>query len=264
MPLLWSAVLLGVVEGVTEFIPVSSTGHLIIVGHLLGWHDARAAAFEIFIQLGAILAVGMLYKERFLGLLPGQQQGGFSGGYGLWLLALTTAPALVAGALLHDVIKSYLFNPFTVALGLGLGGLGILVLERWYVRPGRPGLDALRWRDALVVGLFQCLSLWPGVSRAAATISGGMLAGVERKTATEYSFLAAVPVMCAATVYDLLKSWHELQPADLPLFAIGFVVALLSAMIAIKGFIRLLSTHTLVPFGWYRIVVAPVVLFVLS
>lgn len=260
-----AAVILGVVEGITEFLPISSTGHLIIVGHLIGWEGERAATFDVFIQLGAILAVVVLYSRRFLRLIPGgPETRGFSGWRGIRLLAITTFPALVMGALLHKTIKMHLFNPLTVALGLGLGGLAILLIERRSHRPHCLDLNALTGREALVVGLCQCLALWPGVSRAAATILGGMLVGVERKTATEYSFLAAVPVMCAAVGYDLLKSWSSLHASDLPVFALGFVVAFLAALAAIAWFIRLLSTHTLSPFGWYRLAVAAAVVFILG
>ena len=164
-----------------------------------------------------------LYKDRFRSLLPGRRESEFGGRRGLLLLGLTTLPALVCGAAAHGFIKQYLFNPVTVALGLGVGGVAILLIERLWVRPGRAGLGALQWRDALLVGLFQCLSLWPGVSRAAATIIGGRIAGLERRTATEYSFLAAVPVMFAAIGYDLLKSWRHLEFESLPIFAVGFV-----------------------------------------
>ena len=167
---------------------------------------------------------------------------------------------MVCGAAAHGFIKQYLFNPVTVALGLGVGGVAILLIERLWVQPGREGLGALQWRDALLVGLFQCLSLWPGVSRAAATIIGGRIAGLERRTATEYSFLAAVPVMFAAIGYDLLKSWRHLELESLPIFAIGFIVAWLSARLAVKFFLRLLGSYTLAPFGWYRLVVAGAVL----
>lgn len=257
MTTLLSAVLLGVIEGLTEFIPVSSTGHLILAGHLLGWQGAPAATFEIFIQLGAILAVVLLYKERFLGLLTREQSQGLRGYHGLLLLALTTLPALMIGAATHGYIKRHLFNPTTVAIGLGVGGVAIIVLERLLSPVGRRvGLDALRWHHALAIGFFQCLSLWPGISRAAATILGAMLVGLERKTAIEYSFLAAVPVLCAATVFDLLKSLDVLQLTDIPVFAIGFVCAFLSAFVAIRYFLRLLNSYTLAPFGWYRIAIA--------
>ena len=254
-----SAVLLGVVEGLTEFLPVSSTGHMIVVGHLIDWQGPQAATFQIFIQSGAILAVVGLYRDRFRSLLR-RREDDFGGREGLLLLGMTTLPALVFGALAHGYIKQYLFNPVTVALGLGAGGIVILLVERLLTRPGREGLGTLRWPDALLIGFCQCLSLWPGVSRAAATIIGGRVAGLERRTATEYSFLAAVPVMFAAIGYDLLKSWHHLGIENLGVFAIGFVVAWLSARLAVQFFLRLLGNYTLAPFGWYRIAAAGVVL----
>jgi undecaprenyl-diphosphatase len=250
------AVLLGLVEGVTEFLPVSSTGHLIVVGNLLGFTGPKAATFDIFIQLGAILAVVVLYKERFASLWRPRSAGGFSGSRGLLLLALTTLPALLLGGVTHGLIKTYLFNSTTVALGLAIGGVAILLMERRKSIPLTVGLDALEWREALTVGFCQCLALWPGISRSAATILGGMAVGLERKTAAEYSFLAAVPVMIAATGLDLVKSLPILQSTDFPVFLIGFVTAFLAAWIAVKGLIQLLSRHTLKPFGWYRLAMA--------
>jgi undecaprenyl-diphosphatase len=257
--------LLGLVEGITEFIPVSSTGHLIITGHLLGYEGERAATFEIFIQLGAILAVVFLYKDTFLQLFTRRRARGLAGTHGVLMLALTTLPILVVGFLLHGIVKKYLFNNTNVvAIGLGVGGVAIVLLERWRPRTRCYGLGALRWRDALTVGLFQCLAVWPGTSRSAATILGGMLIGIERKTAAEYSFLAAVPALCAAVGYDLLKSRSILYATDMPGFAIGFVVAFIAAAITVKGFIRLLGSHTLSAFGWYRIVVALGIFFLLD
>ncbi len=257
------AVLLGLVEGMTEFVPVSSTGHLILAGHALGFEGERAATFEIFIQLGAILAVAVLYWQRFLRLLPTHPPEGFAGWRGIGLLLVTSLPALLLGLVAHEWIKETLFNPFTVALGLGIGGVAIIVLERALSGRGKRGLDTLTWREAALVGLFQCLALWPGVSRSAATIIGGMVGGVSRETATEYSFFAAVPVLGAAAVYDLLSSLDVLQPSDIPIFAIGFVVAFISALAAIRTLIRFLGHHTLAPFGWYRIALALLVLLVL-
>jgi undecaprenyl-diphosphatase len=260
----WLTILiLGLVEGMTEFIPVSSTGHLIVAGHVLGFEGESAKTFEIFIQLGAILAVVFLYKDTFLGLFTGHRTRGVVGFHGLLLLALTTLPALVVGALAHGYIKKYLFNTHTVALGLGVGGVAILLVELALPRARRDGLGTLRWREALIVGLFQCLALWPGTSRSAATIVGGMIAGMERKTAAEYSFLAAVPLMCAAVAFDLFKSREILHAADVPVFALGFVVSLISAAVAVKGFLRLLGAYTLSAFGWYRIIIAPIIWFLL-
>lgn len=259
---LLQALILGLVEGITEFIPVSSTGHLIVTGHLLGFVGPKASTFEIFIQLGAILAVVVLYKERFLRLCTVQRAGGFAGLHGWILLGLTSLPALVLGAITHGAIKHYLFNPMTVAVGLGLGGIAILVVEWFRPRVRKAGLDALEWQDALSIGLFQCFALWPGVSRSASTILGAMTVGIERGTAAQYSFLAAVPVMVAATSFDLYQSLPALDMSDIPLFGLGFVVSFVSAWFAVKSFIQFIGTHTLIFFGWYRIIVAPIILWV--
>jgi len=256
---LLNSIILGLVEGFTEFIPVSSTGHLILAGHLLGFEGEKASTFEVFIQLGAILAVVFLYKERFFGLNPSNKEAGFAGTYGLTLLFLTTLPALLFGFLLHGFIKKHLFNPTTVAIGLGAGGVAILLIERFLPKVKRRGIDSLGWSEALSIGFFQCLALWPGTSRSGATILGGMAIGVERKTAAEYSFLAAVPVMFAATAYDLYKSFRFLEASDLPIFAVGFVVSFVTAWLTVKSFVRLLGRYTLDPFGWYRIAIALVI-----
>lgn len=256
------AIILGLVEGLTEFIPVSSTGHLIVAGHLLGFEGERASTFEVFIQSGAILAVVFLYKERFFRLFSVKRDEGFAGLRGIMLLGLTTFPALIAGAVAHGFIKKNLFNPLTVAIGLGIGGVAILLIERTLPKTKKCGLDSLGWQEALAVGLFQCLALWPGISRSASTILGGMTVGIERKTAAEYSFLAAVPVMFAAVAYDLYKSIRFLQMSDMPVFSVGFAVSFVSALLAIKFFIRLIGSHTLIPFGLYRIIIAFVILWV--
>ncbi len=260
---LFHAVVLGIVEGLTEFIPVSSTGHLIVAGHLLGFKGSKAATFEIFIQLGAILAVVFLYKGRFLRLCTWRMTAGFAGRRGIICLGLTTLPALAFGAVTHAFIKAYLFTPFTVALGLGIGGIGILAMERYRPPAKKSGLDALDYKDAIVVGFFQCLALWPGMSRSACTIVGGMGVGIERETAAQYSFLAAVPVMFAATVLDLCKSLPILQGADVLLFGSGFAISFISAWLAIKFFLRFLGSHTLNPFGWYRIIAALAIMAIL-
>jgi undecaprenyl-diphosphatase len=257
------AVILGIVEGLTEFIPVSSTGHLIVVGHLLRFEGPKAATFEIFIQLGAILAVVFLYKDRFLRLCSIRPTPGFSGRRGLVLLGLTTLPALAMGAATHSYIKEYLFTPTTVAMGLGIGAIGILTIERYRPRVKKSGLDTLDHRDAVVVGFCQCFALWPGMSRSACTIVGGMIMGIGRETAAQYSFLAAVPVMVAATVFDLYKSLPILQGSDVLLFAIGFIVSFIAAWLAIKFFLRFLASHTLKPFAWYRLIVALAILWLL-
>ncbi len=259
MNFVWIAVLLGIVEGVTEFIPVSSTGHLIVAGRLLGFGGERAATFEIFIQLGAILAVVVQERRRFVALLRPAAAPGFSGPRGWALLGLTSSPALLLGYLTHDFIKARLFGPATVALALAAGGVAILLAERLRPAPRTSGLDGITPGQAVLVGLFQCLSLWPGVSRSAATIVGGLLGGLERRVAAEYSFLAAVPVMAVATLYDLLKGASLLQASDAVPFAVGFVVSFLCAWAAVRTFVAMLGRFTLRPFAWYRIAVAPAI-----
>jgi len=254
------AALLGVVEGLTEFVPVSSTGHLILAADLLSFESMvgkeRANTFEIFIQLGAILAVITAYPRRFSGLLQLGDNSGFTGCRGLGLLLVTSLPGGLVGLLAGGTIKRELFQPLTVAAGLAIGAVWILIVERRPRRVQRSGLDALRWQDALAIGLFQCLALWPGMSRSSSTILGGMMVGVDRRTAAEYSFFAAVPLLMAASLYELYKSRSYLSAADAPWFATGFVVSYLFAWLSVRFFIRFLSHHTLAVFGWYRLAVA--------
>lgn len=257
-------VVLGIVEGFTEFIPVSSTGHLILAGSLLGFTGEKAATFEVAIQMGAILAVMLLYRGRLAGLRPGDEGSGFAGTRGLGLLLVTTAPSLVVGAMLNNLIKARLFTPLTVAIALGVGAVAILVVERLHKPATTDDIDALTWRQALAVGLFQCLAMWPGMSRSAATIVGGMLGGLGRRAAAEYSFLAAIPVMLAATAFDLYSARGLLGTDDLLPFGIGFAVAFLAAGIGVKTFLRLLGTWTLSPFAWYRIALAGLVFWLVN
>lgn len=256
------ATLLGVVEGLTEFLPVSSTGHLILVGHWLGFTGATAETFEIFIQLGAILAVVVLYWKRFLSLLPmpGRPRTGLAGWNGLLTIGVACLPAFVLGALCHRAIKTYLFSPTTVGYALIVGGLLMVGVERLHSRKRSRALDEMTLRDAFVVGIFQCLALWPGMSRSASTIMGGMLVGLERRAAAEFSFLVAVPVMFAATFFDLIRSVEILFDDLLPMFAVGFVVSFLVAMVAIKSFLAFLRSQTMTPFAVYRFIVGGLVL----
>ncbi|ACV68579.1 undecaprenyl-diphosphate phosphatase [Desulfohalobium retbaense] len=258
------AAVLGIVEGLTEFLPVSSTGHLIITGHWLGFTGTKAATFEVVIQLGAILAVVVLYRRRFWGLLRPRAEEAFSGVRGLWLLFLTSLPASLLGLAVHDAIKTHLFGPVTVAWALGVGALAILLVEALPRRPRVDSLDSLTPWLALGIGCFQCLALWPGFSRSAATIMGGMLLGARRKVAAEYSFIAAVPIMVAATGFDMLGNYGLFSAEDFLFLGVGFVVSFLAAWAAVKVFIRLLAVTTLRPFAWYRLVIAPLVLVLLS
>ena len=256
------ATLLGIVEGITEFLPVSSTGHLIISGHLLGFVGDEAASFEVIIQLGAILSVVLLYWRRFVGLIPASvkafEASNLEGWSGLWRIALATFPALVVGYGARHVIKEQLFNPSAVTLALAIGGIAILLVERYAAKRKTNSLERLTLAQALGVGLFQVLALWPGTSRAAATIVGGMLLGLDRKSAAEFSFLIAVPVMLAASGYELIKMRHEMALQNVLQLGVGFVISFIVALITVKVFVSFLQRGKLTPFAWYRILVAPI------
>jgi undecaprenyl-diphosphatase len=258
------AAILGIVEGLTEFLPVSSTGHLIIVGHLLGFVGDKAASFEVVIQLGAILAVVCLYWKRFTRLLPKQkrslirERSTLDGWSGLWRIGLATFPALLVGYLARHTIKAQLFNPEAVTLALAVGGGIILLVEKRKSRRLSNYIDRVTQWQALGVGLFQILALWPGTSRAAATIIGGMLVGLDRKSAAEFSFLIAVPVLFAAGGYELLKMRDQFVLRDALELGVGFLVSFVVALLAVKGFVRFLERGKLTPFAWYRIIVAPI------
>jgi len=256
------AIILGLIEGITEFLPISSTGHLIVAGHILGYTGDNASTFEIFIQLGAILAVVWEYRTHLVSVTAGAL--GVRKDPAARALALNLAiafvPAAIAGLLLHHAIHQYLFRPVTVAGALVAGGIAMLLIERAAPRFTTTSLMTIPWTRALCVGLAQTLSLFPGVSRAAATIMGGMVVGLDRRTATEFSFYLAIPTMMAATVYDLYKSWGSLTAHDLGMIAVGFVVAFFSALVAVRAFIRYVSRHDFRPFGWYRIALGVAVL----
>jgi undecaprenyl-diphosphatase len=258
------AIILGVVEGVTEFIPVSSTGHLILAGHFLGFVGDKAASFEVAIQLGAILAIVALYPSRFLALVPrvfrqnDAAQSTLVGWPGLCRFAAAILPVLAVGFVARHAIKQYLFNPLTVTCALAVGGVLILLAEK-FVRGRRTNaMDSMTMVQALGVGLFQVLSLWPGTSRSAATIVGGLFLGLDRKSAAEFSFLVAVPIMFIATGYEMSKIGASFSNEELTWFLIGFVVAFGVAWLSVKAFLGLLNRWTLAPFAWYRIIAAPV------
>jgi undecaprenyl-diphosphatase len=257
------AVVMGLVEGLTEFLPISSTGHLILTDRVLGFEGSVgpefAKTFEIVIQLGAILAVVAAYPRRFVGLLRFGDNRGFSGFRGIGLLVITSIPASLLGLVARGYIHEHLFTPWTVAWALAVGAVWILLAERWRPRTRIEGVDELTWREALAVGLFQCLSLWPGMSRAASTILGGMMVGVGRRAATEYSFYAAVPIMIAATGYELYKTSVHLDSRLIGILAVGMAVSFLCAWVAVKVFLHFVGRHSLAPFGWYRLALAAVV-----
>lgn len=253
------AFILGIVEGLTEFLPVSSTGHMIIVGHLLGFEGDKAATFEVLVQLGSILAVVVVFWRRMFGLIGihfGRPVENAHGSLTLGHILIAMVPAVILGFLVHDFLKAHLFGPETVMWALVAGGILLLIAE-WRRPPVRSEtLDDITYRQALGIGLFQCFALWPGFSRSGSTISGGMLLGISRQAAAEFSFILAVPMMLGASALDLYKSWHQLSLADLPMFAVGFVTAFVVAMLAIKTFLTLIRRFSFVPFAIYRFIVA--------
>jgi undecaprenyl-diphosphatase len=256
---IFKAAVLGVVEGITEFLPISSTGHLILAGDIIGFTSETAKTFEVFIQLGAILAVIWFYREKVSTSIKGI--GSEKTNRFLLNLLIAFLPAAFIGLITHSFIKHHLFNPRTVALALIVGGIAILAIERALKKFVVADIDDVSFKQALSIGLAQTLSLFPGVSRAGATIMGAMCFGLERKAATEFSFFLAIPTMFAATSYDLFKNMHNLTTADLPVFAVGFLVSFFSALVVIKAFLGFVTRHTFDSFAVYRIIFGAVVLF---
>ncbi|TNF51034.1 MAG: undecaprenyl-diphosphate phosphatase [Burkholderiales bacterium] len=253
--LLIKAAIMGVVEGLTEFLPISSTGHLILTAALLGWHGEQVKLFEVVIQTGAILAIVSLYIERLWRVLLGLPSDRSAQRFAVNVL-VGFLPAALAGVMFIDVIKAVLFSPLVVAAGFIVGGLVILWAERLQSR-GAPtvvsDVDQVTWRDALKVGLIQCTALVPGVSRSGATIIGAMLVGFNRKAATEFSFFLAIPMLFGAAAYDLYRNHDLVGAEDLPVFAVGLVVSWLSAWVCVRWLLRFVGQHSFVPFAWYRI-----------
>jgi undecaprenyl-diphosphatase len=253
------ALILGFVEGFTEFLPISSTGHLILAGQLLGFHGEKAKVFMIAIQLAAILAVVFEYRARLGHVATTLHSDPTSRRLVVNLMA-GFLPAAVLGFLFYKEIKGYLFNPIVVASALVIGGILILWAERRKHVISTPTIDDLNWRRALAVGFAQALAMVPGTSRSGATIIGGLFLGLSRKTAAEFSFFLAIPTMSAATAYDLYKNWHLFDAGDIPLFAIGGAASFASALLAVRTLIKFVSRHDYTLFAWYRIVFGGVVL----
>ena len=257
MPLILTAILLGIVEGLTEFLPVSSTGHLILAAELLGYRAEQWATFNVIIQLGAILAVIVLYWRTFWTVATGL----FAREAGAWRFALNIAvafiPSAVLGLLLIDNIEALLGSAKVVCVALIVGGIAILVIER-LVKPAHiePGVAAIPLKRALGIGFIQCLSMVPGVSRSGATIMGALSLGIERRTAAEFSFFLAVPTMLGATTLSVAKHHEEIAAAgiDWGLIAIGFIVSFVVAVAVIKWFVGIVGRYGFAPFAWYRIV----------
>ena len=251
----WTAIqalILGVVEGLTEFLPISSTGHQIIVADLLDFGGERAMAFNIIIQLGAILAVVWEFRRKILDVVTGLPTQRNAQRFTINLL-IAFLPAVVLGVIFADLIHHYLFNPITVATALVVGGVIMLWAERREHEVHAETVDDITWKDALKVGFAQCLAMIPGTSRSGSTIIGGLLFGLSRKTATEISFFLAMPTMVGAAVYSGYKYRDRFQPADLPVFAIGFITSFIFAMIAVKGLLKFIASHSYAAFAWYRI-----------
>lgn len=248
------AVIIGIVEGLTEFLPISSTGHMILVGSLLNFEGEFASVFEVFIQLGAILSVFILYRDRFMGMVAPRPSSNHRRKLTLQHILAGIVPVMGIGYLLHQPIKTYLFSPYTVIIGLVLGAILMLVAEKLAKRPTACSLDEITLKQAFFVGLFQILSLWPGFSRSGSTISGGLLLGMSRTAAAEFSFIIAVPLMLVACIYDLLQVWSNLSIGDLQVLAIGFIVSFVVAYISIVWFLRFLNRSTLASFAYYRFV----------
>src|SRR5262245_14601117 len=247
---LLNAIVLGVVEGLTEFLPISSTGHLILAADLIGATEERWTVFNLVIQTGAMLAVVWEYRARFFKVDVHLYRN----------LIVAFIPAAVLGLLFSKYIKSYLFHAVPVAIAFIAGGLIILVVEKRSFRPRVEDTGAMTWLDALKVGIAQCFALIPGTSRSGATIIGGMLFGLSRKAATEFSFFLAVPTLVAAGMYDLWKHRDMLSAADVPIFSVGLIVSFVSAFVVIRWLIRYVATHDFKPFAWYRIAFGLVVL----
>jgi undecaprenyl-diphosphatase len=257
--LLLKAFILGIVEGATEFLPISSTGHLIIVGDLLHFNDDKGKVFEIVIQLAAILAVCWEYRRKLIDTALHITNQSKAQQFVINLL-LAFLPAAILGLVFHSAIKQYLFSPITVAIALIVGGFAILWIEQLPLATKTADIDDMTPKQALKVGFAQSLALFPGVSRAGATILGGMLFGLDRKTATEFSFFLAIPIMFAATILDVYKSWHILSLDDAGLFAVGFITAFISALVAIRFLLKFVASHDFKVFAWYRIIFGAVVL----
>jgi undecaprenyl-diphosphatase len=250
------ALILGVVEGLTEFLPVSSTGHLIVANSLLNFNDAQAKTFDVVIQFGAILAICWEYRRKIGSVVGGLPTQANARRFALNVI-IATIPAILLGLLFEKSIKSVLFAPVPVSVALVLGGIVILWAEARHREQGAAArvtsMDELTHADALKIGLAQCFALIPGTSRSGATIIGGMLFGLERRVATEFSFFLAIPIIFGATLYELSKEWRTLSVDAIGLFTVGLVAAFISAFVCIRWLLRYVASHDFTAFAWYRI-----------
>jgi undecaprenyl-diphosphatase len=247
-----SALLMGIVEGITEFLPISSTGHLILLGELLGFQGPPGKTFEISIQLGAILAVVVVFRQTLLNLALRAWRPGPERFYAVNLL-LAFLPAAIIGATLHGPITRALFNPWVVCIALILGGIAIVAIERWQREPSIRSVPEMGPLAALLVGFGQALAMIPGTSRSGATIITALLIGVERRTAAEFSFVLAIPTMVAATAYSLYKARAELDLSAFGQIGVGFLAAFVVALVVVRWVLAVIGRIGFTPFGWYRI-----------
>ena len=256
------AILLGIVEGITEFLPISSTGHLIIVNQWISFDPTFTKLFDVVIQLGAILAVVVYFRKELCPCSAGKENR--SKVFALWKkLIIGVLPAIVLGALFASKIEAKLFNPLTVAVMLILGGIALIVVEKRKHKEKFTSIASLDIKTILLIGLFQCLAMIPGTSRSAATIIGALLLGATRSVAVEFSFFLAVPTMIAASAYDLLKHGHSLSSVELATLAVGFIVTFFVALLVVSKFMQFIRKHSLSGFGYYRIVLGLLILFFL-
>ncbi|WP_142846915.1 undecaprenyl-diphosphate phosphatase [Telmatospirillum sp. J64-1] len=260
--ILLQAILLGIVEGLTEFIPVSSTGHLILLIDLIGFQGPAGQVFEIVIQLGAILAVCWLYRERLVRTVVHIPTDPAARNF-IRNIVVAFLPAAVLGALLHDFIKTVLFSPYVVSVALILGGVAIILIEKTVKEPRHHEIEKFSFGLALRIGLAQALAMIPGVSRSGATIMGSLLMRVDRKAATEFSFFLAIPTMLGATVYDLYKNWAVLDVENAMVIAVGFLSAFAAAFVVVRAAVAFISQHGFIPFAIYRIFIGVVMLALL-
>lgn len=246
------AIFLGFIEGITEFLPVSSTGHLILLVDILKFSGPPGKIFEVVIQLGSILAVCWLFRRRLWHVAVTAHKEKSSRHFILMLL-IAFLPAMVIGAMAHDFIKEMLFSPKVVAVMLIVGGIVILLAEKFKPAPTVHEIEQINWKKAVVIGFMQVLAMVPGTSRSAATIIGGLFMGFDRKLAAEFSFFLAIPTMFAASVYDLYKNWHLLSADGLGLIAVGFITAFITALFTVRALMAWLTKHGFAPFAYYRI-----------
>jgi undecaprenyl-diphosphatase len=259
------AIVLAIVEGITEFIPISSTGHMILTGDLIGFHGTEnefSNFYEVFIQAGAILAIVVLYRKKIALILKSFFKWETRGKSFALVIIAGSIPAVIAGVFLEETIDKYLFTAWTVVIGLFVGAIFLIIAEKWFrKKDGVTDIEEISWKQAVKIGLFQCLSLWPGMSRSSSTITGGWISGLSSTAAAEFSFFLAIPIMFGAAGFKTLKFWMRggfdtVGSTETVSLGLGFIVAFIVALICVKGFISFISKRPMKYFGYYRIAVS--------